>query len=260
MGAGLRQRRIGTVEALDMAIHGDVVDFTVEAEILGKINGGEERHRVVEAAKIVASETYCTIAVFRGATEVEAGEAGILRVVDTQVEVFQTASVGEFHVGVHLPGVEQEYSGFVFPTFGKLAAGVEVEELVVIETQTQRIGLYLVVILGRGCPVVDMFQVVEDGEVPIDNNASERAIRGFCIGKKNWQMIDTINGAHSSAIIYSIAETAKANNLKPYDYFVYLLEEIPKHMDDTDRSFLDDLLPWSDSIPDICKMKNKKEH
>ena len=77
---------------------------------------------------------------------------------------------------------------------------------------------------------------LEDGEVPIDNNASERAIRGFCIGKKNWQMIDTINGAHSSAIIYSIAETAKANNLKPYDYFVYLLEEIPKHMDEEDRS------------------------
>ena len=89
---------------------------------------------------------------------------------------------------------------------------------------------------------------LEDGEVPIDNNASERAIRGFCIGKKNWQMIDTINGAHSSAIIYSIAETAKANNLKPYDYFVYLLEEIPKHMDEEDRSFLEDLLPWSQKL------------
>ena len=37
--------------------------------------------------------------------------------------------------------------------------------------------------------------------------------------KKNWEMIDTINGATSSAIIYSIAETAKANNLKPYEYF-----------------------------------------
>lgn len=48
-----------------------------------------------------------------------------------------------------------------------------------------------------------------DGDVPIDNNASERAIRGFCIGKKNWQVIDTINGAKASAIIYSIAETAK---------------------------------------------------
>ena len=91
---------------------------------------------------------------------------------------------------------------------------------------------------------------LEDGEVPIDHNASERAIRGFCIGKKNWQMIDTINGAHSSAIIYSIAETAKANSLKPYDYFVYLLEEIPKHMDQEDRTFLEDLLPWSEKLPE----------
>ncbi len=88
-----------------------------------------------------------------------------------------------------------------------------------------------------------------DGDVPMDNNASERAIRGFCIGKKNWQMIDTIQGAKSSAIIYSIAETAKANNLKPYNYFEYLLTEIPKHMEDTDRSFLDDLLPWSPNLP-----------
>ncbi len=91
---------------------------------------------------------------------------------------------------------------------------------------------------------------LRDGEVPIDNNASERAIRGFCIGKKNWQMIDTINGAKTSAIIYSVVETAKANNLKPFDYVKYLLEEIPKHMDDKDRSFLEDLLPWSEKLPE----------
>ena len=88
-----------------------------------------------------------------------------------------------------------------------------------------------------------------DGDVPIDNNASERAIRGFCIGKKNWQMIDTIHGAKSSAIIYSIVETAKANNLKPFDYVQHLLEEIPKHMNDKDCSFLEDLLPWSEQLP-----------
>lgn len=93
-----------------------------------------------------------------------------------------------------------------------------------------------------------------DGDVPIDNNASERAIRGFCIGKKNWQMIDTIHGAKSSAIIYSIVETAKANNLKPFDYVQHLLEEIPKHMNDKDCSFLEDLLPWSEKLPaGICK-------
>lgn len=93
-----------------------------------------------------------------------------------------------------------------------------------------------------------------DGDVPIDNNASERAIRGFCIGKKNWQMIDTINGARTSAIIYSIVETAKANNLRPFNYVQHLLEEIPKHMDDRDCSFLEELLPWSKKLPaEICK-------
>ena len=100
---------------------------------------------------------------------------------------------------------------------------------------------------------------LDDGEVPMDNNAAEQSIRGFCIGKKNWVMIDTIAGAKSSAIIYSIAETAKANNLKPYDYFEYLLTEIPKHLDDTDRRFLEDLLPWSPNLPVNCRKPDKKE-
>lgn len=98
-----------------------------------------------------------------------------------------------------------------------------------------------------------------DGDVPIDNNASERAIRGFCVGKKNWQVIDTINGAASSAIIYSIAETAKANNLKPYDYFEYLLTELPKHADDLDRNFLEDLLPWSEKLPEHIRKPKKQD-
>lgn len=87
----------------------------------------------------------------------------------------------------------------------------------------------------------------------MDNNAAEQSIRGFCIGKKNWVMIDTIAGAKSSAIIYSIAETTKANNLKPYEYFGYLLTEIPQHLDETDRSFCEDLLPWSDKLPAGCR-------
>lgn len=88
-----------------------------------------------------------------------------------------------------------------------------------------------------------------DGDVPIDNNAAERAIRPFCVGKKNWVMADTISGAQASAIAYSIAETAKANKLKPYEYFKYLLEVIPQHMDDTGNSFIKDLLPWSENLP-----------
>ena len=92
-----------------------------------------------------------------------------------------------------------------------------------------------------------------DGSVPIDNSACERSIRPFCVGRSNWRLIDSINGAQASAAVYSIVETAKANHLKPYEYLKFLLSEIPKHMDETDFSFLDDLLPWSTAIPDICR-------
>lgn len=66
-------------------------------------------------------------------------------------------------------------------------------------------------------------------------------------------MIDTVAGAEASAMIYSIAETAKANNLKPYNYFKYLLEEIPGHMDKHGVDFCEDLLPWSGKIPTECR-------
>ena len=94
---------------------------------------------------------------------------------------------------------------------------------------------------------------LDNGNVPADNNAAEQTIRGFCIGKSNWHLIDTIHGAQASAIIYSIAETAKANNLKPYKYFEHLLTEIPKHQNDTNMDFLAKLLPWSEELPQECR-------
>jgi transposase len=100
---------------------------------------------------------------------------------------------------------------------------------------------------------------LENGYVPLDNNACEATIRGFCIGKHNWHLIDTIDGAKASAIIYSIAETAKANNLKPYLYFKYLLEQIPKHMDDKNTSFLETLLPWSKDLPTECRKADQNQ-
>lgn len=94
-----------------------------------------------------------------------------------------------------------------------------------------------------------------DPAIPLDNNDAEIAIRSFCIGKHNWHIIDTIEGAKSSAVVYSLAETAKANNLKPYDYFNYILTEIPKHMDDKKLDFLDALLPWSKTLSEECYKK-----
>ena len=60
------------------------------------------------------------------------------------------------------------------------------------------------------------------------------------------------------SIAYSIAETAKENNLRPYEYFEHLFEVIPQHQEDTDLSFLDDLLPWSPNLPMKCR-KSKDE-
>jgi hypothetical protein len=51
----------------------------------------------------------------------------------------------------------------------------------------------------------------------------------------------------------------KTNNLKPYDYFKYLLIELPKHMEDEDRAFLDDLLPWSPKLPENIKKPIKEK-
>jgi len=97
---------------------------------------------------------------------------------------------------------------------------------------------------------------LEDGEVPIDNSASERAIRTFCLGKKNWMFHNTAKGASSSAMVYSISETAKLNELRPYYYFKYLLTELPKCCDEKgniEPADLDYLMPWSESLPNECR-------
>ena len=102
---------------------------------------------------------------------------------------------------------------------------------------------------------------LDNADVPIDNSASERSIRTFCLGKKNWMFHNTANGANASAMIYSISETAKLNELRPYYYFKYILTEIPKHCDEKgniDPADLDYLMPWSESLPDECRKPRRQ--
>lgn len=73
---------------------------------------------------------------------------------------------------------------------------------------------------------------LKDGNVPIDNNLVENAIRPFVLGRKNWMFSDTVTGARSSAIFYSLIETAKANGLEPYWYLRYLFENLPMATND----------------------------
>ena len=65
------------------------------------------------------------------------------------------------------------------------------------------------------------------------------------------------NGATASALIYSVIETAKANGLSPYHYLVYLFEKLP-NIDLKNLDQVDNLLPWSESIPDSCKVPSKR--
>lgn len=99
-----------------------------------------------------------------------------------------------------------------------------------------------------------------DGEVPIDDSASERALRNFIIGRKNWVTINTVRGAQASAVIYSITETARVNGLNVYYYIKYLLEQLVAFMDEQgniEQSNLDPLMPWSKTLPADCYSKHR---
>lgn len=91
----------------------------------------------------------------------------------------------------------------------------------------------------------------------MDNNYAEQAIRPFTIGRKNFVLIESSNGAKASAILYSLVETAKANMINTFEYFNLLLSELPQHMDDMDLSFIDSLLPWSPRVQKECPSKYK---
>jgi len=93
---------------------------------------------------------------------------------------------------------------------------------------------------------------LQDGRLELDNNWSERSIKPFVIGRKNWLFANTPRGARASAITYSIIETAKENGLNPFQYLSYLFEKLP-NLDPTDGNALDQLLPWSDSLPPVCR-------
>ena len=104
-----------------------------------------------------------------------------------------------------------------------------------------------------GLPIY-LRRFLEDPLLPLDNNDAERSIKSFCVGKHSWHIIDSTKGAKASALLYSIAESAKANSLKPYEYFCYLLTELVKYpRNDVPTEVLKTLMPWSEELPDHCR-------
>ena len=88
----------------------------------------------------------------------------------------------------------------------------------------------------------------ERGDLPIDNNRCENAIRPFVLGRKAWLFSDTPAGAHASAVIYSLVQTAKANGLEPYTWLRWVLRDLPVAQS---VEAVEALLPWNLRIPDL---------
>ncbi len=85
-----------------------------------------------------------------------------------------------------------------------------------------------------------LVRYIEDGNLNIDNNRAERAVKPFVIGRKNWLFSNTATGANASAMLYSMIETAKANGLVPFDYLMHCLEQLTNPKLD-----ISSLLPWN---------------
>lgn len=95
-------------------------------------------------------------------------------------------------------------------------------------------------------------RVLEDGRLELDNSMAERTVKPFVIGRKNWLFSNTPSGADASCILYSIVETSKLNNLIPYEYLKYVMDQMSGAELITD-DIIEFMLPWSKSIPEYVK-------
>lgn len=99
---------------------------------------------------------------------------------------------------------------------------------------------------------------LDSTEVPISNNLAENAIRPFVVGRKNWLFCDSVKGAESSAIVYSIVETAKANDREPYDYLLRVLSLLPGKGKSPSHEELERLMPWHPDVQGREVLRKRK--
>ena len=88
-----------------------------------------------------------------------------------------------------------------------------------------------------------LIRYIDDGHLGIDNNITERDIRPFTTGRKNWLFSKSIHGAQVSATLYSIVMTCRANDINPYYYFLHLFKALPNRQEGDDD--FTDLMPWN---------------
>ncbi len=98
---------------------------------------------------------------------------------------------------------------------------------------------------------------LEDGRLPISNNLCEANIKPFATARRAWLFADTPKGAKANAILYTLVESARANKLDVYEYLKHLLTEIPSSCYLEHPEVLDQYLPWSESLPEECRLEHK---
>ena len=89
------------------------------------------------------------------------------------------------------------------------------------------------------------------------HNFAENAIRSFVIGRKNWLFSDTVKGAKSSAIIYSLIETAKANGVEPYAYLTLILTDMQYMGRPFSNEELESFMPWSKGLKESIASRTR---
>ena len=89
-----------------------------------------------------------------------------------------------------------------------------------------------------------------DGRCEISNNRAERRAKSYGTGRRNFLFHDTVDGAKTSAIIYSLVETAKANQLNVFQYLYTLLLYMPDYKNEP--AGVEAMMPWSDFIKGRC--------
>jgi hypothetical protein len=124
-----------------------------------------------------------------------------------------------------------------YPSRGKEAARITTIRLPL------RLGVqFRLSLVGKSdCRYAALTRYRDDGQLEIDNNTAERALRTVALGRNNWLFAGSDDGGERAAAIYSLLGTAKLNDLNPESYLRYVLERLAEHP----INRIDEMLPWN---------------
>lgn len=113
---------------------------------------------------------------------------------------------------------------------------------------SERSEIYKAIEYGRSNKT-ELYRFLEDGRLELSNNLAERSQKPVIIGRKNSMFLGSARGAQSSAVIYSLVQSAKENGLVPQRYLNYLLEKLPLN----DEKGIEQLMPWNEEVQKTCR-------